>query len=387
MDDMKNFNDKRFYKPGGSKPDPDDAEKKKIPIELPDLDMPKTKPEPTGKDIGPEPDPMPPPLSSEPKKVQYPSLGKPPPPAYEEPQPSDTEEDIFAATSGPPKVAKSKAKGPIGLARPAASLIFLIATFVLIGLLAASALLNIFFFQNVSSLKEKMRTDIKAVENIAIEKEKMSIERGSLESSISRLNNDLMAAKNISEGLKREKNQLQARVDDKDKEYNQLEEKIKEYAQEVRAMATKGLGYYSAYQKEKQRAVDLRAQVEKLEGEIGDLRLDISSVDDKNKQIEARYIYDMAFLYAKAGMFDEAIMSFYKFMELNGEDADAHYNLAFIYEGAKGDRDKAIYHYNQYLQLNPTAWDLYEVKMKVASLKRTGQEEKLYEVDLENLKH
>ncbi len=56
----------------------------------------------------------------------------------------------------------------------------------------------------------------------------------------------------------------------------------------------------------------------------------------------------------------------------------------------KKDRDKAISHYKKYLRLNPDAEDLYEVRMKISSLERAGEQKsgisKPFKVNLDKIK-
>jgi len=50
---------------------------------------------------------------------------------------------------------------------------------------------------------------------------------------------------------------------------------------------------------------------------------------------------------------------------VNPDDADAHYNLALIYDKGKNNRAEAIEQYKTYLKINPDATDALKVKERL----------------------
>ena len=61
--------------------------------------------------------------------------------------------------------------------------------------------------------------------------------------------------------------------------------------------------------------------------------------------------YQLGNALLKKGKFDEAIIEYQKYLEVQPTDADAHYNLANIFL-SKGQMDKAILHYRKTLQVH-----------------------------------
>jgi len=61
---------------------------------------------------------------------------------------------------------------------------------------------------------------------------------------------------------------------------------------------------------------------------------------------------DLGTIYAKLGMFDEAISEMEKSIDINPYESDYYYNLAIIYEFL-GQSDKAKFLFKTALALNP----------------------------------
>ncbi len=55
-------------------------------------------------------------------------------------------------------------------------------------------------------------------------------------------------------------------------------------------------------------------------------------------------------------------------MELRANDPDTHYNLGVLYDDYMKDREKALYHYQKYLAINPKAADAKKVETYILSL-------------------
>jgi Flp pilus assembly protein TadD len=56
-----------------------------------------------------------------------------------------------------------------------------------------------------------------------------------------------------------------------------------------------------------------------------------------------------------------AIREFEKAVQLKPDDADAHYNLAILYDEKLRDNDKALEHYRAYLKIAPNSKDSQKV--------------------------
>ena len=55
------------------------------------------------------------------------------------------------------------------------------------------------------------------------------------------------------------------------------------------------------------------------------------------------------------GKIDAAIKEYERVLELRPNDPETHYNLGVLYDDYIKDREKALYHYQKYLAINPTA--------------------------------
>jgi len=85
--------------------------------------------------------------------------------------------------------------------------------------------------------------------------------------------------------------------------------------------------------------------------------------------------YNMGVIFQEDNKWDEAAMEYKKVLESDPKDADAHYNLALIYDTAKNDRKQALYHYRKYIELKPEADDILKVKEYLADL---GMKDKIW---------
>jgi LysM repeat protein len=68
--------------------------------------------------------------------------------------------------------------------------------------------------------------------------------------------------------------------------------------------------------------------------------------------------------------FDEAIKAFEESLEANPHSAQAHYQLAMLFENQESDPAAAIYHYQQYLKYNPTSQNAEIIAQHIASCKQ-----------------
>ncbi len=78
--------------------------------------------------------------------------------------------------------------------------------------------------------------------------------------------------------------------------------------------------------------------------------------------------YNLGVIFQKANKWQEAIREYEKVLETLPDDADTHFNLALIYETVKNDRNKALYHYQKYLETNPSASDAFSVKKRITNI-------------------
>jgi len=81
------------------------------------------------------------------------------------------------------------------------------------------------------------------------------------------------------------------------------------------------------------------------------------------RTIEERLIhhYNRAYEFDSNKRYDEAVVEYQEVLKISPNDADAHYNLALIYDDHLNEKRKAIQHYEEYLKLEPVAEDASQV--------------------------
>ena len=86
-----------------------------------------------------------------------------------------------------------------------------------------------------------------------------------------------------------------------------------------------------------------------------------SGAEENERLQNLVYHYNLALGYDRADRFGEAVREYKKALEIDFNDADTHYNLAIIYDDYLNDKEKAIKHYQRYLELRPGAEDVEKV--------------------------
>lgn len=106
-------------------------------------------------------------------------------------------------------------------------------------------------------------------------------------------------------------------------------------------------------------------KAEKMADLLEKTRKEVMRVSD----IEKRNMhYNMGVVYAKEGRSGDAEREYLNALRIDPSDADAHYNLAILYENEIKDIGKAIRHYKAYLKLRPHANDVDTVRLWLISL-------------------
>lgn len=79
--------------------------------------------------------------------------------------------------------------------------------------------------------------------------------------------------------------------------------------------------------------------------------------------------YNMGVFFAKNKQFDRALKEFEKSIQFKPDDSMSHYNLGIIYSEHMHDEEKAILHFERYVEINPDANDADWVMNTVGTLK------------------
>lgn len=72
--------------------------------------------------------------------------------------------------------------------------------------------------------------------------------------------------------------------------------------------------------------------------------------------------FNMAAIYTRDGKVRDAEQQYLRALQIDPNDADAHYNLGILYDEELNDPERAAMHYRKYIQLNPNAADVDIVK-------------------------
>ena len=74
--------------------------------------------------------------------------------------------------------------------------------------------------------------------------------------------------------------------------------------------------------------------------------------------------------YKDKGLYDQALETFHKILELNPRVAIPHLNLAIVYLYQKKDNKKALYHLERAIEIEPDLPQAEVVKKKIEELKQ-----------------
>lgn len=97
--------------------------------------------------------------------------------------------------------------------------------------------------------------------------------------------------------------------------------------------------------------------------------VDLDPDDQQFKEELAKAHYNMGNIYFERGEYQRAVVEFYQAVDLTPNDADTHYNLAFVSGEYLGDQETALKHYQWYAYLKPNAPDADNVRAKIIQAK------------------
>lgn len=96
---------------------------------------------------------------------------------------------------------------------------------------------------------------------------------------------------------------------------------------------------------------------------------DLNPEDQQFKEELAKAHYNMGNIYFERGEYQRAVVEYYQAVDLTPNDADVHYNLAFVSGEYLGDQETSLKHYQWYLYLRPKADDANAVKERMLQAK------------------
>lgn len=219
--------------------------------------------------------------------------------------------------------------------------------------------------------------------------EQIKAEYENLKSTVENLDKEISALKDKNEKEKQEKESLLLEISEKEnmseeiaalkKEKSELENSLSSVKNYNAQLETKAKDFYLKVQSLEQKERELQSlsrAVESLNKERLVLRRENEELQERLVLQESILQNEKAILYEKLGtaytrakLFDFAIDSYLKSLSFNPQNAKPHYNLGLLYKHSKNNIKKSVYHFKQYLRLNPEAKDRKEVEYLIKMLR------------------
>ncbi|MFH0985414.1 MAG: tetratricopeptide repeat protein [Candidatus Omnitrophota bacterium] len=200
------------------------------------------------------------------------------------------------------------------------------------------------------------------------EREKLLEDHKKLEASFAAIQ---AQAKDLSRSLKTAQAESEARQAEALKITQERQDMVRDHSENTEKIQslTQEVAHYKGYQESfmslSQSFDVLQKERKFLEKKLEDLPTKFSEMARQN-QILVKETGDMHFnlgvFYAGEMNYDRALEEFKKAVEINPNDAKAHYNLGYIYAEQRQDRKKAESHFRIYLGLTPDDPHADEVK-------------------------
>jgi tetratricopeptide (TPR) repeat protein len=171
-----------------------------------------------------------------------------------------------------------------------------------------------------------------------------------------KLQADAMSYIALNNELRKDKELLQARVNDSLQSIDVQKKELVKVQHEIdllRKTSTAKSNAERALLKEKEKML---AGIRKLEDSI-----------NRERGI---YHYNLAVAYAKAMFIPKAVVEYEKSLAYDPNNAEAHFNLGLLYKGQANDAQKALEHFRRYLELKPDAEDAVDVQESIDTLIR-----------------
>ncbi|MDE2221893.1 MAG: tetratricopeptide repeat protein [Candidatus Omnitrophica bacterium] len=149
---------------------------------------------------------------------------------------------------------------------------------------------------------------------------------------------------------------------DKDADY---QKRMQELEDKLAAQQTQEAKNKVTQEQSEATTQELEAKTNEMLSKGGDL-----DPEDKTFRVElAKAHYNMGNIYFERGEYQRAVVEYYQAVDLEPNDPDTHYNLAFVSAEYLGDQETALKHYQMYLYLKPNASDKAAVKEKILEAK------------------
>lgn len=177
---------------------------------------------------------------------------------------------------------------------------------------------------------EEVRSDVASLERERSEAE-MRIEE--LQDVKQRLEHGLRATqRKLKQNRKRLKNNSAAIKSELEEQY---EGEVKRLQEELKSVEEKMAG------------------VSTLMSDRDALRSKLEQLHSERQLEQAAYFYNLGVVYTRGALFRKAAEMYEHALEINPDDPEAHHNLGILYDAHLNERDKAVEHYQRFLELSP----------------------------------
>ncbi len=116
---------------------------------------------------------------------------------------------------------------------------------------------------------------------------------------------------------------------------------------------------------------EYREKVEILKAKFSDAAPGLAKsgrISQKMMRENADMHYNLGTIFLNNKQYKEAIQEYERVLELRPSDPETHYNLGILYDDYSKDSEKALYHYQKYLAVNPKAPDAKKVESYILNL-------------------
>ncbi len=116
---------------------------------------------------------------------------------------------------------------------------------------------------------------------------------------------------------------------------------------------------------------EYREQLEIMKGKFKDAVPGLAKsgrIAQKMMRENGQMHYNLGTIFLQNKRYKEAIGEYEKVLEITPNDPDTHYNLGVLYDDFFKDREKALYHYQKYITVNPKAPDAKKVETYILNL-------------------
>lgn len=231
-------------------------------------------------------------------------------------------------------------------------ILIIISAIVVLGL----STLSFAFYLRGNRLKLQSQESKAMIQKVQEEITRIQAEREKLSKEKEKLQVDAITYVDLNSQLQQDKERLQKRLEEAQKIIETKEGDLQREKSKLEQLEKKI---------DKEKTKEQKGFLKEKE----ELKNKITLLEETLKKERALYHYNLAVAYTQAKLYDEAVGAYEKSLKFNPDNPEAHYNLGLLYQNYKSDPDKAVTHYQRYLELKPEAEDKEEVKGWIESLK------------------